>query len=51
MQESLKIQYILNTTPKNTDLYKDSQKHLQFLREEVGTKVIWQFAEALGVQS
>ena len=51
MQESLKNQYILTTTPKNTDLYKDSLKHLQYLREEVGTKVIWQFAEALGVQS
>ena len=47
IQEAQKTQQLLTTTYQGTDLWHSAQKELKYLREDVGTRLIWQFTEAL----
>ena len=47
IQEAQTTKHLLNTTYQGTDLWDGAQKQLKALREDVGTRVIWQFTEAM----
>ena len=47
IQEALTTQHVINNTPQNTDSWKDAKRHMRYLREEIGTRIVWQFKEAL----
>ena len=48
IQEALTTQVIINNSQSNSETRKDAERHMRYLREEVGMRVVWQFADALG---